>query len=288
MAMLTRGLVAVAAAAMIGSLACGGSPPSGPSPQPTPTPSTNAPPVVEGIAASVPRVEVDGTVTLTATVRDTETPVGQLQYSWKADAGTFEGTGTAVTWRAPRELAAPTTYTISLTVTEVYDAGLRQNVVNANGPAVRVHDSPKELGALAMSFLGDFANSSVSPVNAVRDFSVNCRGREDERRDIEDNRRRYEMLGSSLRVTSSSVNSNATRGDVTVACSFTSKVIHCDPFDPTDPETWNCVVGATGTASGRCLMTGVYEQDRWWLCDSTYSGNGLAPPGFRSFFSRSR
>lgn len=286
--MLKRaGLAAIAAVAVV-SMACGGSPPGGPSPQPTPTPSANTPPVVEGITASAPRIEVDGTVTLTAAVRDTETPVTQLQYAWKADAGTFEGQGATVTWRAPRDITSPTNYPITLTVTEVYDAGARQNVVSATGPTVRVHDSPKELGALAMTFLQDFANSFVSPSNAVRDFSTNCGGREAEKRDIEDNRRRYQMLSSSLRLVSSRVNAGATRGDVAVACSFTSRVIHCDPPDPSDPETLGCVVGAVGTASGDCLMTGVYEQDRWWLCESTYNGRGIAPPGFRSFFSRKR
>jgi hypothetical protein len=31
-------------------------------------------------------------------------------------------------------------------------------------------------------------------------------------------------------------------------------------------------------------LTGVYEQGRWWLCDSNF--NGAVVPGFRSFFSR--
>jgi hypothetical protein len=281
---------AIAGALAVVSIACGGSPPSGPSPQPTPTPppSTNTPPVVEGITASAPRVEVDGTVTLTATVRDTETPIGQLQYSWRADAGSFDGTGATVMWRAPREVAAATNYTIALTVTENYDGGARQNVVNANGPTVRVHDSNKELGELALRFLGDFANSSVSASSCVRDFSVNCPGREQEKSDIEDNRRRYQVIGSSLRLTGARVTANGTRGDMDVACSFTSRVIHCDPPDPSDPETLGCVVGAVGTSGGVCSMTAVYEQDRWWLCTSTFDANGLAPPGFRKFLSSRR
>ena len=264
----------------IGTLSCG-SPPGGPSPPPPPP--TNNPPVIEGIAASVSRVEVDGTVTVTATIRDAETPVALLQYAWKADAGTFEGQGASVTWRAPREVAAPANYTITLTVTEVYDAGARQNVVSANGPTVRVHDSKKELGELGMSFLGDFANSSVSPSSCIRDFSVNCSGREEEKRDIEDNRRRYQITGWTLRLSSVTLNSSVSRGDVSVACSFTSRIIHCDPYDPGDPETWGCVVGNVGTVTGDCVMTGVYEQDRWWLCTSSMIQRRNAPPGFQSF-----
>ena len=287
MTLLMRLRLTAVGALAVAAMACGGSPPNGPSPQPTPTPtpSSNAPPVVEGITASAPRIEVDGSVTLTATVRDTETAVAQLQYTWKADAGTFDGQGATVVWRAPREVAAPTNYTITLTVTEVYDAGARQNVVNATGPTVRVHDSVKEIGELAMSFLRDFANSSVSPSSCVRDFSVNCPGRDQEKGDIEDNRRRYEVLNSSLRLTGARLNSNGTRGDMTVACSFTSKRIFCDPPDPSDPETLGCVVGAVGTSGGVCRMTAVYEQDRWWLCTSTFDPNGLAPSGFRGFLS---
>jgi hypothetical protein len=289
-AFLTRGRLAAVATIAAVSMACGGSPPGGPSPQPTPTPTppVNPPPVVDGIAASAPRIEVNGTLTLTATVRDAETAVGQLQFAWRADAGTFEGQGATVTWRAPAQVTAPTNYTISLTVTESYDSGARQNVVNASGPIVRVHDSPKELGELAMTFLGDFANSSVSANSCVRHFSVNCPGRDQEKGDIEDNRRRYEVIGSSLRLTSARLNQNGTRGDMTVACSFTSRRIYCDPPDPSDPETLGCVVGAVGTSTGNCNMTAVYEQDRWWLCTSTFDSNGLAPPGFRSFLSRRR
>jgi len=280
---LAAGIVAVLA---IGVLSCG-SPPNGPSPQPTPTPTpSNAPPVVEGITASVARTEVDGTVTITATVRDAETPVGQLQYAWLAEAGTFEGQGASVTWRAPRTVATPTNYTITLTVTEAYGAG-RQNVVTATGPTIRVHDSVKELGNLGMAFLADFANSSVSPSTCIRDFSVNCSGREDEKNDIEDNRRRYQILGSTLVLGSARVTSS-TRGDVTVRCSFTSRIIHCDPFDPNDPETWGCVVGNVGTSTGDCVMTGVYEQDRWWLCSSNFHPRGFVPRGFESFMSRRR
>ena len=287
MTTVTRGRLAAIAALVAVSVACGASPPSGPSPQPTPTPSANTPPIVDGITASAQRVEVNGTVTVTATVRDTETPVAQLQYTWRADAGTFEGQGATVTWRAPSGLAQPTNYPISLTVTEVYDAGARQNVVPATGPAIRVHDSPKELGNLGMAFLADFANSSVSPSTCIRDFSMNCSGREDERRDIEDNRRRYQVTGSTLRLNGVGVNGSATRGDITVACSFTSRIIHCDPFDPQDPETWGCEVGKVGTVSGDCVMTGVYEQDRWWLCTSSMRAREIAAPGFRSFM-RSR
>ena len=41
-------------------------------------------------------------VTLTATVTDAETPVGQLQFAWTVAAGTFTGQGAKVVWQPPR------------------------------------------------------------------------------------------------------------------------------------------------------------------------------------------
>ncbi len=61
----------------------------------------------------------------------------------------------------------------------------------APGPVISLHDSPKELGNLSMAFLGDFANSSVSPSTCVRDFSDGCRGKADEKSDIESNREHF-------------------------------------------------------------------------------------------------
>ena len=74
----------------------GGSP-IGPGPGPGPQPGpANQPPVIDGVAVSTQRVEADTEVTVTATVRDVETPVEALRFDWTADAGTFAGTGPTV------------------------------------------------------------------------------------------------------------------------------------------------------------------------------------------------
>ena len=117
--------------------------------------------------ASATRAEVETDVTLTATVRDAETPVAQLKYEWRADAGTFTGEGASVKWRAPKGATTPADYAVRLTVTETYGAA-QQNVVNATSPVIRLHDSAKEIGDLALRFLGDFANSLVSPSTCIR------------------------------------------------------------------------------------------------------------------------
>ena len=43
--------------------------------------------------------EVDNEITLSASVKDDETPVDQLSFAWKADAGSITGDGASVKWR---------------------------------------------------------------------------------------------------------------------------------------------------------------------------------------------
>jgi hypothetical protein len=271
-------LVAVAAAAALAS--CGGgsnSQPISPGPITQPVTPPNTPPVIESIVASASRTEVEADVTLTATVRDAETAVSLLRFEWKADVGTITGEGPSVKWRAAKGATTPSDQTIRLTVTETYGAGL-QNVVNGTSPAIRLHDSQKELGELSLGFLGDFANSSVSPSACVREFSDSCRGKAAEKGDIESNREHFVIMGSALRLKSVAVHESGLRANMTVGCSFTSRIIKCEPGSS------GCVVGSVGTVAGDCLLTGVYEQGRWWLCDSNF--NGAVVPGFQSFFSR--
>ena len=127
-----------------------------------------------------------------------------------------------------------------------------------------------------MQFLSDFANSTISASTCVRDFSDSCRGKQDERGDIEANRVHFEILSSSLSLKSVTVASGALSANMTVACSFTSRIKACDAGDKA------CVVGDVGTARGDCILTGKYENRRWWLCDSHFAGKLLG--SMRSFF----
>jgi hypothetical protein len=272
-------LVLVALAALVASGSCGGSggtQPISPGPVTQPIATVNPPPTIETIVASASRTEVETDVTLTATVRDSETPVSQLKFEWKADVGTITGEGASVKWRAPKGATTPSDQTIRLTVTETYGAS-QQNVVNGTSPVIRLHDSQKELGDLSLTFLGDFANSSVSPSTCIRNFSDSCAGKAAEKSDIESNREHFLITGSSLRLTSVRVRDTGLSANMTVACSFTSRIIKCEP------GSVGCVVGSVGTVAGDCQLTGVYEQQRWWLCDSNFSGAPV--PGFRKFFS---
>ena len=283
--------VVVAAGVLTGLLvaACGGS--NGPTPvapQPPSPPSgggsVNLAPVIDSIAVSSERTEVDSEITLTASVRDQETPIDQLKFEWKADAGTFNGDGTSVKWRAPKDIKTPADYVIGLTVTEAYgtpdSSGARpQNVATAAAPAIRVHNSPKELGDMSLQFLADFANPNIRDAGVcVRDFTDSCKGKAEERSDIESNRVHFDILSSSLALRAVSVNASGMTANVTVSCTFTSKTKMCDPGDKL------CVVGEVGTARGDCVLTGKYEEKRWWLCDSHFLGRLVG--SMRRFFGQ--
>ena len=266
--------------------ACGGSSntPTPIPPSPTPTgpppagPPANAAPVIERIAVDAERTEVNSDVSLTATVKDEETPVEQLRFEWKAETGTFTGEGASVKWRAPSDIETPADYTITLTVTEVYGApdssGVRpKNVTTAEATPIRVHNSQKELGDMSVQFLSDFATSSTPTATCLRNFSDSCPGKAEERGDIDNNRELLEILSSSLNLRSVTVASSRLTAKMSVACAFTSRIVKCPPASPGSSA---CVVGSVESVRGDCTLTGVYEQKRWWLCDSHFSGESTA------------
>ena len=271
----------LAGMAALVAAACGDSP-NKPGPVVPPPPVNNAP-VIESVVVSLSRIEADTELTATATVRDAETPVEQLTYTWSADAGTFTGTGASVRWRAPRGGATPSEYAIRLTVTETYGTasatGTRpQHVVNGSSPAVRVHDSVKEIGEMSLRFLQMFATTSIGSDIALQEFSDGCNGKRAEKSDIDNNRRDFVILTSSLNLTSARVTAPWSRGDARVRCGFSSRRLSC----PADAPP-GCRVGAVESVQGDCNLTAVYEQQRWLLCDSTFSASpGLSrvPHGF--------
>lgn len=285
----SRVLRALGLIVMFGSVGCGGgsptSPGPGPQPQPNPTPVNQAP-VIDSVVASAQRVEAETDVTVTATVRDAETPVDQLRFAWAADVGTFTGTGAVVQWRVPRGTTTPAEHAVRLTVTEVYGtadaSGTRpQHTVTGSSPLIRVHESPAELGALALRFLRDFGNSAVPADAAVREFSDSCPGKAAERTDIADNRRDFEILSSQLSLSSARVRRPFQDGEMTVRCAFSSRRRNCPAGSPA-----SCRVGAIESVEGNCNMTAVYEAQRWQLCDSTFDGRLL--PSMFNFFGRER
>jgi hypothetical protein len=243
-------------------MACGGDAP----------PAANQAPSIDAITTSAQRVEIEDSVTVTATVRDAETPVDQLIFDWSADTGTFAGQGASVTWRAAADAATPANVVIRLTVREVYGTapagGSRpEHRVTGSSNPIRLHNSRREIEELSMRFLRDFATSSVSPDSCVRDFAETCSGKLDELNDIRDNRVHYDIVSSSLRFRNVALSSTRTAGNSSVDCAFVSRYKACPPNNP------NCTIGSLESVSGTCLLTAVYDQSRWWLCQSNFQAN---------------
>ena len=256
---------AVAAAVVFPITGCGGSGgPTGPTP-PGP-PASNSPPVIVSITADVDRAELDTHAAITAVVTDAETPVSQLTFDWQAEAGTFEGQGTSVRWRAPRDRATPHDYVITLTVVERYAGG--EHRVTATGPKIRVHDSPKEVADLSIAFLTDFSTPAVAPEEAVRHFSDSCRGKAEELGDVQNNRANFE-------ITSYTFGSPAVTINYGGSCNLPHGARPADACVRV-PVRWTSTVKATGrteVTSGTSVLTAVYRETRWWLCDSQFEGS---------------
>ena len=223
--------------------------------QPPPPPVLNLAPVIRSVELEHTRVEAGAPVKVRAVVEDAETPPDQLRYEWTASAGTFTGTGREVTWQAPAGVTAALSVTFSLTVVEPAQASNRTTL--AVPATVRVHDSPRELTALVSGFLDDFINDRVSPAECVRNFTDSCSGKASELRDVERVRTFFTMLdSSSYSIRSVAVTEPWSRAEMSARCDFVSR---------------EKATGIVGTASGTCRLTAVYENDRWWLCDSHFS-----------------
>lgn len=269
---LAGSLVALVAAIMT---ACGGDVTPAPTPGggggQQPPPVVNTPPVVKSIAVSDPRVEAGVPVILTATVEDAETPVANLLFSWAIPQGSVTGTGdgSAITFTPGTDLKTPADYEITLTVTERYtSAGLQAENKATGSVTLHVNNSPKELTDMSLRFLGNFVNSKVSPAVCVAEFSDSCSGKKDEFADIDDNRHDFEIIASTLRPLSLSIASNRVSATVHTFCSFTSKVITTEPREESCANG-QCPLGSIqGPVTGDCYTTNVYQNGRWWLCES--------------------
>ena len=237
-------------------------PPTGPGPiDPGPTPTPNNPPRIVSLTASLERVEVGEQVTFTAIVMDDETPVDDLKYEWAVTSGTIVGTGRVVRWTAPVGIATPANHAATLTVVDRYPSGqqMLEHRVTSQSSQLLVEDSSAIVRGLSEKFLANFVNSSVTPEVCVQDFATSCRGRNSELEQIVANRKNYLILSSKVSVTNVSVNAGRTRAEVLASCEFTSRKLTDGPDGK---------AGATVVASGICDLDSIYENKRWWLCDS--------------------
>jgi hypothetical protein len=255
-------VVFVASLAMLAG--CGG----GSTVTPPPTATVNTPPTIDSLAIAGGRAEADRPVQVAAVVSDTESQLSQMTYTWSAmpqgglfgGLTSFAGNQATNTWRAPKGQLSPDLYTVSLTVTESFtSAGQpKQNAVSKTA-TVHYNDSPKEVTEIGYDFLVNrFGNYSVSPADAVKNFSDSCPGKADELDDVKDNRAAVKIISASFIAAPPTFNDSLTAGTVEGGCQFEDV--------PNSGEN----AGKREFVSGTCVLTTVYENFRWFLCDSTF------------------
>ena len=284
---LVRAAAGVLLALLLG--ACGETPIS-PTPNPggggqNTTPPPNNPPVVESITIQGTRsneptnfADIGEAIAVSAKVRDDETAVDQLQYTWTATAGTFSGTGANVTWTAPSTVPASPlgspgqAVTISLTVLERYGPAPPQFEHRVTGTAtLSLHDSRNEVGEMAWQFLMDFSDSNIRDVSYImRNFSrARCpqpsevdhefsRGHHDRQRIFGAPRSRSRVF----------------RPRSTFAVHVPSTANAATPVRWCRLSGWisGLRTNVPGSTRGNGGIAAAYAPDdqRWWLCASTY------------------
>jgi hypothetical protein len=268
---IATGLVAATVASML-IAGCGGSPAA--PPPPAPVPPANNPPVIETLTVQGTRpnepsnfADINETVELAAQVRDDETAIEQLQYVWSAPEGTFTGTGSRVTWRAPAAVPAGSTVAIKLEIVERYGSTNQFEHRASRSQVVNVHDSAHEVSDLARQFLLDFSDSSLDVAHVMRNFDPSCYGTAQETEDVTKNRR-------DLRIVEYTIGTPVVSVRFGGVCQFRAR-----PGDACErvPVMWVATRVSNGkreNARGNDQVAAMYHRTerRWRLCDSQFDG----------------
>jgi len=131
---------------------------------------------------------------------------------------------------------------------------------------VHCNDWYRDVSKISMRFLTElFPTYTVTPQQAVQDFSDNCPGKAEERAEIEVNRRLFRIESGSFAIASIAFDSGKTSGTITGACLFKDTVI---------------ATGVREMVAGRCVLDTVYENWKWLLCNSTFQPTGTTTSPF--------
>jgi len=259
--------------------ACGGSstPTQPPATPPVTTPPLNALPSLSSITVQGRRpkqpprfADAGEVVDVTATVTDAETSVDELTYEWTAPVGTFSGTGRNVTWTAPATVLLPTDVTITLKVVERYGhPGQPKNFTQdvSSTQTLSLHDSPKEVGEMALQFLIDFSTTTIKEWQVVmqnfkRSVCPVPGEFDDEREQVENHYTNFTMHSHEVGPADVTLNFGGT-------CRFNLPGDACASvrvmWDSTGPEGRKLTQGVDH-------LTAMYAgtDSRWWLCSSRY------------------
>jgi len=266
-----------------------------------PSAAPNAPPAIDDLLVQGGRpdqpafmADLGETLAVNGTVTDAETAVDALTYEWTATAGSFTGTGAAVTWRAPETLpSTPVTVSLTLTVVERYLEFDDRNVPVprehrlAVSRDVRVHNSIEEVATKARNFLLAFSDSSVPTSQVMRDFSPNCSGTADETFDVDRNRCTFIINDFFVGDATTTVAFGGTcpfRNRRADACAVVPVRWESTVRDEANSCPLNEVTltpGARETAEGLDQVTAVYEAGEWRLCGSDFLPSNAHPTRFK-------
>lgn len=250
---------------VVGLLAACSEPPTAPTPTPAAPPPVVPAPVISSLSAAVTRAEAGEDVAITARIEDAAPTLGTVTYQWSANVGRVTGSGAAAVWRLDKGvITTGVDVAVTLTIVKPYQVlengqlVSREHRVTRQAAPFRTHDSVAEISRIVRTFLVDyFGKFEVSPDACLVDFSNSCPGKAAERRDIVDNRARTDLriVSAEARVESVEINGDRTFAWIVAPCTFRD-VRRSD--------------GRELVQTGDCLLTAVYEQGRWWLCDSNY------------------
>jgi hypothetical protein len=261
---------AVTAAAMLVIAQCGGDTPAAPT-APSGSTGSQASPSITSVTIGRTQIESGDPVEIEATVEHAGIPADHLLYSWavQPSGGTWVGDGSRIQWRAPTTDPVPATYTFTVTVARPW---VPNSVpLTASSPALRVNDARREMIGNSESFLADFSNSSSSPEFCVRNFADSCGGKPTAVEEIAAYR--------------------ATYSEVSVKYQLDTYIRSVGWANCTTPEGWaRCALlvyevdwvrtrradGVEERVHGTASLRGIYEGDRWWLCEARFSST--APP----------
>jgi len=263
----------VTAAIVVARCGEGRSAPTAPSGPSGSTPS-NRSPVVSTVTLDRTHLEAGREVEIVATVENAEGP-DQLRMTWTVEpaAGTWLGNGLRVRWRAPTDAPVPATYTFIVTVVEPYvgvDATGRtvglEHRVTGSSPPLWVNDWRREMMGHSEAFMAEYFNASVSADASLRNFTDSCAGKRAALAEIVEQRRKY------------------TGADVTYTLDmFLRSIEWPNCTGPTGSATCALLIykvewlltrradGGEERVQGTESLRGVYERDRWWLCQSQFS-----------------
>lgn len=247
-------------------------------PQDTPNPA----PVINAMTALGTRrkepkafADVGETINVTAAVSDDETAPDQLEYSWSASAGNFDGTGRTVTWTAP---PATGPVVLTLVVVEKYQGTDAQGLPVAKENrttgtvTVNVHDSSGEVSDMVSTFLLEFSKQSPSPNEILRNFFDACPGKGHELDDVIANQEDGIITSYTL---------DRPQVDIAFdgACKFVAHGRRSSDACAYVHAHWHTINRVTHQdlpdATGTDQVGAVFDGSRWWLCDSDWFENGV-------------